>query len=106
MRVLVEPPCSSVSNELDSSSLENDPCHRVFNMGNSTPVPLMVYLNALEQVIGIAALKQFLPMRLGDVQSNIFDSSSLEAWIGFMPKTSVAYGIKQFWNWYRRFYGV
>ena len=106
MRVLVKPPCPCVSNKLDSSSLENYPCHRVFNMCNSTPVPLMEYISALEQVIGIPALKQFLPMQLGDVQSSIFDSSSLEAWIGFKPNTSVAYGIKQFWNWNRRFYGV
>ena len=37
--------------------------YRVFNIGNGNPVPLMDYIGALEQALGIEAIKQFLPMQ-------------------------------------------
>ena len=37
--------------------------HRVFNIGNSNPTPLMEYIHALEQALGITAEKQMMPMQ-------------------------------------------
>ena len=36
--------------------------YRVFNIGNGSPVPLMDYIGALEQALGIKATIKFLPM--------------------------------------------
>jgi UDP-glucuronate 4-epimerase len=80
--------------------------HRLFNIGNSNPIPLMTYIEALEQALGIKAEKQFLPMQQGDVPATAADTSALEAWVGFKPNTSVREGVGRFVAWYREFYGV
>jgi len=80
--------------------------HRVFNIGNSNPIPLMVYVEALENALGITAAKTFLPMQPGDVPATSADTSALEAWIGFRPNTSVTDGVARFVSWYRQYYHV
>ena len=80
--------------------------HRVFNIGNSNPTPLMAYIEAVEQSLGISAIKEFKPMQPGDVQSTAADTSALEAWIGFKPNTPINVGVARFVSWYRDFYGV
>jgi len=80
--------------------------HRVFNIGNSNPTPLMDYIEAVETALGITAEKQFLPMQPGDVPATAADTSALEAWIGFKPNTPVQEGVARFVAWYRQFYGA
>ena len=80
--------------------------HRVFNIGNSNPTPLMTYIEAVENALGISATKEFLPMQPGDVPATAADTSMLEAWTGFKPNTPVKVGVERFVKWYRDFYGV
>jgi UDP-glucuronate 4-epimerase len=80
--------------------------HRVFNIGNSNPTPLMSYIEAVESALGITAEKQFLPMQPGDVPATAADTAALEAWTGFKPNTPVKEGVARFVAWYREFYGV
>ena len=80
--------------------------YRVFNIGNGSPVPLMDYISALEQALGITALKEFLPMQPGDVPATSADTRELGAWVGFQPNTPVKDGVVKFVTWYRGFYGV
>ncbi|MFM8525479.1 MAG: NAD-dependent epimerase [Cyanobacteriota bacterium] len=80
--------------------------HRVFNIGNASPTPLMKYIEAIENALGITAEKVFLPMQPGDVQATAADTSALEAWTGFRPNTRVRDGVARFVAWYRGFYGV
>lgn len=80
--------------------------HRVFNIGNSNPTPLMDYIEAVESALGIKATKEFLPMQPGDVPATAADTSALEAWIGYRPDTPVEKGVARFVSWYREFYDV
>ena len=80
--------------------------HRVFNIGNSNPTPLMHYIEALEQALGVMAVKQMKPMQLGDVPITAADTSELEDWVSFKPNTSVKEGVAKFVAWYREFYRV
>ena len=80
--------------------------HRVFNIGHSNPTPLLTYIEALEQALGITAIKEFLPMQPGDVPATAADTAALEAWTGFTPNTPVQHGVARFVAWYREFYGV
>jgi UDP-glucuronate 4-epimerase len=80
--------------------------HRVFNIGNSNPTPLMDYIEAIELALGMTAEKQFLPMQPGDVPATAADTSALEAWTGFRPDTSVREGVARFVAWYREFYAI
>ena len=78
--------------------------HRVFNIGNSNPTPLMEYIEALEHALGITADKRFLPLQPGDVPATAADTSALEAWVGFKPNTPVREGVARFVAWYREFH--
>ncbi len=78
--------------------------HKVFNIGNSNPVPLMRFVEALEDALGKKAIKNFLPLQLGDVASTHADTKLLENWINFKPNTSIEIGIRNFVNWYQEFY--
>ena len=80
--------------------------YRVFNIGNGRPVPLMDYISALEQALGMEAIKEFLPMQPGDVPATSADTRELGAWVGFQPNTPVADGVAKFAEWYRDFYDV
>ena len=80
--------------------------YRVFNIGNSTPIPLMEYIRTLEDVIGNKAILQYLPMQDGDVPATSSDTSLLNDWIGFIPSTSINNGISKFVSWYREYYKV
>lgn len=80
--------------------------YRIFNIGNSSPIPLMHYVEAIENALGVKALKQFLPMQAGDVPATAADTSALHDWIGFKPSTSVKHGVARFVDWYRQFYKV
>ena len=80
--------------------------YRLFNIGNGSPVPLMDYIGALEQALGIEAIKEFLPMQPGDIPATSADTRELAAWVGFQPNTSVIDGVANFVQWYRDFYDV
>lgn len=80
--------------------------YRIFNVGNSQPTPLMDYIGALEKAIGKEAIKEFLPLQLGDVPNTAADTAALEKWINFKPNTPVQHGVTQFVNWYRDYYQV
>ena len=78
--------------------------YKIFNIGNSNPTNLMDYISEIEAHIGTKAQKEFLPMQPGDVKSTYSDTSKLEKYIDFKPKTSVKEGISKFVEWYREFY--
>ena len=79
--------------------------YKVFNIGNSTPTPLIDYISAIEHELGLNAKKLLVPMQLGDVPATESDSTELESWINFKPNTSIKYGVKKFIKWYKDFYG-
>jgi UDP-glucuronate 4-epimerase len=79
---------------------------RVFNIGNSSPVELMRYINAIESAIGKKATMDMLPMQPGDVPASDADVTRLQAWVDFRPNTRVEDGIARFVAWYRDYYGV
>lgn len=79
---------------------------QVYNIGNSEVVPLMDFIETLEDVIGKKALKNMMPMQPGDVHITRADTSKLERATGFKPYTPIRTGLEHFVNWYRDFYGV
>jgi UDP-glucuronate 4-epimerase len=80
--------------------------HRLFNIGNATPTPLLTYVEALEHALGRTARRRLLPLQPGDVPATAADTSALEAWTGFRPATPVGEGVARFVAWYRDYYQV
>ncbi len=97
--------------DLNFNSMRPDPStswasHRIFNIGNSMPTPLMEYISAIEEKLGIVSEKNFMPIQPGDVPQTSSDTSALEKWINFKPYTPIKVGISKFIDWYREFYKV
>ncbi len=91
------------------NSAEPDPASsrapfKIYNIGNSSPVELVRYIEVLEQCLGRKADRNLLPLQLGDVPDTFADVSDLEAAVGYRPKTSVEEGVKAFVDWYRSYY--
>ena len=80
--------------------------HRVFNIGNSSPTPLINFIEAIEDELGIKSKRILLPIQPGDVPITSSNSSLLESWINFKPKTPIKDGIKEFIKWYKEFYEI
>lgn len=79
---------------------------RIYNIGHGQPVPLMDYIERLEQCLGLEAEKEFLPMQAGDIEATSADVSGLFEAVGYRPQTSVQDGVKYFVDWYRAYYDV
>lgn len=77
---------------------------KLYNLGNSTSVPLMEFIEAVEQGLGKKAVKEFLPLQPGDVTDTHADISALQQDLGYHPSTSVQQGVAQFTKWYLNFY--
>ena len=105
MRLIHKPATSNIDFDVKSpSSSSSWAPYRIFNIGNSNPTPLMDFISAIEENLGINAKKEFLGMQPGDVSATSADTSSLEDWTGFKPNTSIKQGISEFLSWYKEFY--
>jgi UDP-glucuronate 4-epimerase len=80
--------------------------YKIYNIGNSSPVELMDAIRILEEIIGIKAKVNFLPMQPGDVLVTYADVEELCADAGFRPDTPLQVGLERFVNWYRSYYAV
>jgi UDP-glucuronate 4-epimerase len=78
--------------------------YQIFNIGNSSPVKLMDYIEALEKALGIKAKKNMMDIQQGDVPATHADVKALENYTGFRPKTSVEQGVQNFVEWYKNVY--
>ena len=79
---------------------------RIYNIGNNAPVKLMQYVEAIEEALGKAAQKEYLPLQPGDVPDTYADVSELIGAVGYQPATPVKEGVRAFVEWYRGYYGV
>lgn len=80
------------------------PPHRVFNIGNHTPVALLDFIAILERLLGREADKRMLPMQPGDVVATYADVTALQRWVGFQPDTPLELGLTRFVDWYRSYH--
>ncbi|MDL2251216.1 NAD-dependent epimerase, partial [Odoribacter sp. OttesenSCG-928-J03] len=80
--------------------------YRVYNIGNSSPVRLMDFIQTLEEAVGREAVKHFLPMQPGDVYQTNADTFLLEQAIGFKPSTDLREGLRETVSWFRNYYNL
>ena len=81
------------------------PC-RIYNLGNSSPVPLMDFVREMERALGVSAKIEYGPLPKGDVPATYADTTRIFEDTGFCPGTPLGEGIAAFARWYRAFYGV
>jgi UDP-glucuronate 4-epimerase len=82
------------------------PPARIYNVGNNHPEELGRVVDLLEKELGRTAVKDLLPMQMGDVLETFADVGDLMRDTGFRPQTSVEEGIRRFVAWYRGYYRI
>ena len=107
IKILNAPPQKATSHKLHASRIQNQASsipYKVHNIGNSSPVKLMEFIETIEKALGQEAVKEYHDMQPGDVYKTYADVSALEKDFGYSPDTPLAEGIGEFIKWYRKFY--
>jgi len=89
---------------VEGDSLSPVAPHRIVNIGNSTSVRLLDFIEAIEAATGRRAQKNFMDMQPGDVPATWAESSLLQHLTQYKPQTPVSEGVARFVAWYRDFY--
>lgn len=103
---VIDKPAKPTMDANPDPSISNIAPYKVYNIGNSSPVKLSDYIEAIENELGKRAIKEFLPMQPGDVTYTEADVSDLVRDFGYKPTTKVQDGIKEFIKWYKNFYNI
>jgi len=77
--------------------------HKVYNLGNHRPEPLMRFIELIERELGHKAVKELLPMQPGDVPSSFAEIDMSTQELGFYPSTTIDIGIPKFIEWYKEY---
>ena len=105
MRIIDRPPQGNpVWNSMTPDPSSSTAPYKVYNIGNSSPVRLLDFIEALENELGKKAQKNMLPLQPGDVEATWADVNDLMDDTGYQPATPIQEGIKQFVAWYKNFY--
>nr|MBS0020173.1 NAD-dependent epimerase/dehydratase family protein [Gammaproteobacteria bacterium] len=106
VRVLDQPasPNPAWSGEAPDSATSRAP-YRLYNIGNNQAIDLVRYIEVLEDCLGKKAIKNLLPLQLGDVPDTFADVDELVEDFDYRPNTPVETGINRFVAWYKQFYG-
>ena len=80
--------------------------YKIYNIGNSKPVELMDFIEAIEKCLGKQAQKNMMSIQPGDVPATWADVSDLVEDLGYQPNTTVQEGVERFIVWYREYYNI
>ena len=64
----------------------------------------MDFIEMIEKKLGKNAIKNYLPMQLGDVPATWADCTKLHEITGYKPATSIQVGVSEFVDWFRDYY--
>lgn len=79
--------------------------YRVVNIGNSEKVRLLDFIEAIEDCLGQKAIRNYMPMQMGDVPATWANAELLKTLTGYRPETKTRDGIAKFVEWFRDYHG-
>ncbi|KAL9404368.1 hypothetical protein Peur_001340 [Populus x canadensis] len=80
---------------------------RVYNLGNTSPVPVANLVSILEGLLSTKAKKHVIKMpRNGDVPYTHANVTLAFKDFGYKPTTDLATGLRKFVKWYVNYYGI
>jgi len=80
--------------------------HRLYNLGNNKPEPVLRFIEVLERAVGRKAIFRFEPMQPGDVVATAAEIEDSRRDLAFEPATSIDEGLPRFVSWYKAYHGV
>lgn len=105
INVMIKPPASDEKwDTLNPEPYSSSAPYKVMNIGNQSPVELLDFINEIEINLNKRAIKNMMPMQAGDVPANIANVDELVRDYNYKPNTPVKTGVKNFVDWYMKFY--
>ena len=95
---------SGILGALAHPSSEDVP-HRVFNLGNHTPIELEQFIGIIETAAGRPAHKVYKPMQPGDMVRTMADTRRARDAFGYEPATPIERGLPPVVDWCRDYFG-
>ncbi|KAJ7534155.1 hypothetical protein O6H91_13G081900 [Diphasiastrum complanatum] len=78
---------------------------RIFNLGNTQPVPVGRFVSILEKHLKKKAIREIVPMpSTGDVMFTHANITKAQRALGYNPQTDLETGLKHFVKWYQTYY--
>ncbi len=108
IRLLIDVPPErpdSADQIAEGDSLSQAAPWRVVNIGNGDKVRLMDFVEAIEDALGKKAIRNYMPMQMGDVPATWADNDLLQSLTGYRPQTDFKEGIARFVAWFRDYHG-
>lgn len=96
---------ASSADILPDDSLSAVAPFRVVNIGNSYKVRLLDFIEAIEVELGKKAIRNYMPIQIGDVPATWADARLLGRLTGYRPHMPFQEGVARFVSWYRDYYG-
>ena len=78
--------------------------HRVYNLGNDRPEPLLEMIGLIEAGMGMSAEKSFEPMQKGDLERTWADIDRARSELSFSPTIGLKEGLPQFTSWFKGYW--
>jgi UDP-glucuronate 4-epimerase len=94
------------TDDFQSGTALSDAPFRIVNIGNSSPVPLIDFVEAIEKAVGRKGQRRYLEMQPGDVPRTFADTSLLQRLTNFRPSTPLNEGVTNFVRWYREYHAI
>ena len=101
----VEDIVQGISSIIKQPSSEFVP-YNCFNIGKGKPIKLKSFLKLIEKNLGAKAKVKNLPLQIGDVKKTHSSVKSLIKYSSYKPKININKGIKNFVDWYKKYYKV
>jgi UDP-glucuronate 4-epimerase len=79
--------------------------HRVFNLGNHTPIELEHFIGVIESAAGRPAQKVYKPMQPGDMVRTMADTTRAHDAFGYEPAMPIERGLPPVVAWCRDYFG-
>ncbi|HEY8511573.1 MAG TPA: NAD-dependent epimerase [Cyclobacteriaceae bacterium] len=80
--------------------------YRIYNIGNNQPVPLIRFIEVIEEKLGKKAIRHHMDLQDGDVPETYADVEDLIQAVNFRPSTPIEVGVGRFVDWYKEYYNI
>ena len=93
-------------NLIKPSPSQSEAPWQILNIGRGQKVQLMEFIEIIEAYFGKEIKKEFVPLQAGDVADTFCDTTKLKESFNYEPSVSVKEGVKEFLDWYVKYYKI
>lgn len=102
-KLLLLPPIVTDININNPITETLDP-YRILNIGNNSPIKLIDFINQIEEYVHKKAIIVYKEIQKGDVKNTHADNVKIANIIDYIPQYSLKIGIKNYIDWFKKYY--